>query len=61
MPRPVGVLSILVLEARNLLKTERFGNIDPYVLFSQGIKEKKTTVAKGQVKILAASLTSLVF
>ena len=48
MPRPVGVLVVKVLEARNLINADKFGNIDPYVILSQGVKEKKTGIASGQ-------------
>lgn len=48
MPRPVGVLVVKIVEARQLINTEKFGTIDPYVIVSQGVKEKKTSIALGQ-------------
>ena len=48
MPRPVGVLVVKVVEGRQLVNTDKFGTIDPYAIVSQGVKEKKTGIAKGQ-------------
>ncbi len=48
IPKPSGLLVITVVEARDLLQTDaRFTSIEPYVVFKQGVREKRTSVAKG--------------
>ncbi len=48
MPTPSGLLVITVLEARDLIQTDTsFTSIGPYVVFKQGVQEKRTSVAKG--------------
>lgn len=49
MPRPLGVMGIKVIEAKNLMQTDsKFEKIDPYVVIQQGIREKRTTIGSGR-------------
>ena len=48
MPRPIGVLVVEVIEAKDLPKMDvGFSKCDPYVVVSHGRHEKKTSVGSG--------------
>ena len=47
MPRPLGVASIRVLEARDLIQTDsKFADIDPYIIVASGSGQRSVTVVR---------------